>query len=84
MPVLSRAEIKAYFETNDEPTQSEFVDFIDSVFWTSDNLPASQVLGTSNLTFSDATKGVVLTKPGGGTVLITMGDDDQPVFTPLT
>jgi hypothetical protein len=32
MAVVSRATLKSYFETNDTPTQAQFVDLIDSCF----------------------------------------------------
>ena len=60
MAVKTRAVLKTYFQTGDQPTQANFEDLIDSCTNNADG----GTISTGSLTFSTASAGIVYSAVG--------------------
>lgn len=69
MAIKTAAELKAYFETGDTPTQAQFVDLIDTIFSAVPNYKIYRAL--LNQSGTDAPVATVLENTLGGTVVWT-------------
>ena len=65
MPIVNKTTLKSYFQTDDIPTESNFVDFIDTIFNGFSEMPKFLMLQVSQIGVSNPTTSESINQIGG-------------------
>lgn len=72
MSIQNRLTLKSYFETGDKPTQSNFVDLMDSVVLKSEFIPIDQVTYGLLALVADGSNNITWDVTAGGNATVTL------------
>ena len=76
MAILTREDLKEFFETGDKPTQAQFADLIDSLFTLIDNNTVTKVIIVNVPIVGDGSGGKILKRANAVIAMGEFGGDD--------